>query len=142
MKAELDYSRNYIRLRVTVTDAGCWEWNLRLFPSGYGGCVPRLGGGYAHRASYEAFVGPIPDGLQIDHLCRNRGCVNPAHLEPVTIQENLRRRDAANRRATCVNGHEWTPANTHVRVRGSRECRLCMRDRTRAYRARQHVDGA
>lgn len=77
---------------------------------------------------YEAFVGPIPDGLQIDHLCRVRHCVNPAHLEPVTIAENVRRGAAA--QTHCKYGHEYTPENTVIH-HGGRECRTCNRIRSR-----------
>ncbi len=82
---------------VVESPNGCWEWNGSRFKTGYG--KMRIDGRTVsvHRASYEAHVGPIPDGLQIDHLCRNRPCCNPAHLEPVTASENLRRAAAARR---------------------------------------------
>lgn len=78
---------------VERTDAGCWRWTGRLSSAGYGETSGERHGVkvLAHRVSYETFVGPIPDGLHIDHLCRNRACINPEHLEPVTLQENLRR---------------------------------------------------
>lgn len=83
---------DYIQSRVQVDEAGCWIWQLATSTSGYG--VVRLWRwrGYAHRYTYTHLVGPIPEGLQLDHLCRVRRCVNPAHLEPVTNHVNVLRR--------------------------------------------------
>lgn len=84
-----------------------------------------------HRVVYEALVGPIPDGMVIDHLCRQPSCVNPAHLEPVTRRENVLRGltlPAANARKThCKHGHEFTPENTYLFPTGTRGCRTCAR---------------
>lgn len=119
---------------------GCWEWSGGRDTHGYSqwGLDRRSAG--AHRWAYEHFVGPIPDGLVIDHLCRNRACVNPAHLEPVSNVENIRRGvspPALNARKThCGNGHEFTPENTRVNRSGDRACRACGREASRRYRER------
>lgn len=128
--------------------SACWEWVGARLDRGYG-VMGRPGGGsrLAHRISYEVFVGPIPDGLTIDHLCRNTWCVNPAHLEPVSQGENVRRGDAgletgARQRAKthCPAGHAYTGENTRVDRHGKRSCLTCERtgdrDRKRAMRAR------
>jgi hypothetical protein len=77
--------------KYVVEDSGCWRWTGSVGSSGYGHIVVNRHGKCAHRAVYEVAVGPIPDGLELDHLCVNRSCVNPDHLEPVTRSENLRR---------------------------------------------------
>lgn len=125
----------------------CWEWAGWKERDGYGvQWVTGVGNRRAHRIAYELWVGPIPDGLTLDHLCRNRGCVNPAHLEPVTSVENVARGDTPsvrNRAKThCDHGHEFTPATTYARAGGKRECKVCVRDRMRARRARQRLECA
>jgi hypothetical protein len=115
--------------------SGCWTWTGAL-RNGYGDtCVD--GERYAHRWSYEHFVGPIPDGLTIDHLCRNKRCVNPAHLEPVAMRENILRSDSASavnaRKTHCIRGHRL-PAPSVMNSRQERICRPCERIR-RARRA-------
>lgn len=125
-----------IKALSTITETGCWEWQANMSNSGYGQLRvtrPKRRTLLAHRASYEAFIGPIPDGLQIDHLCRNKRCCNPEHLEPVTHAENMRRRDAAI--TSCPAGHPYDDKNTYRDRRGKRHCRACSRDRAAAKRA-------
>ena len=112
----------------------CWEWTAAK-TQGYGTfCLnqtPQGRTGRAHRIAYELLVGPIPPDKQIDHLCRNRACVNPAHLELVTSRTNTLRgegRTAHNARKThCPRGHAYTPENTLVSKGGERFCRECRR---------------
>lgn len=125
------------RERLTKTES-CWLWTGVINVDGYAMFWNGKRTIGAHRWSYEHFVGPIPKGLELDHLCRVRHCVNPSHLEPVTHQENVRRAGPPwNAGAThCKNGHELTTENT--RMRGScRICRACAAECQRRYRARQ-----
>lgn len=116
-------------------DGGCWNWEANRQAAGYGHFAPKHGThALAHRLSYELLVGPIPDGLQIDHLCRNKSCVNPSHLEPVTAQVNMLRAPtlaAVNAAKTsCPRGHAYDETNTYVRKgttdRGCRKCRTAQ----------------
>jgi hypothetical protein len=123
---------------------GCWLWTNSLTEDGYGRFWPDRTRVLAHRFAYELIVGPIPEGLQLDHLCRVRRCVNPAHLEPVTAAENARRSPVTlstinSRKTHCVNGHELTAGNTAVDKRGWRACRACVRIRKKAYRSARRV---
>lgn len=111
---------------------GCWEWTERHHRDGYGRLV-RNGRTYgAHQWFYEHYIGPVPNGLELDHLCRNRVCVNPTHLEAVTHRVNsLRGAAPAARNAHkthCPKGHPYDEANTLVSV-GGRYCRACRRQR-------------
>lgn len=130
--------------RSVETDGGCLVYGGPLNNHGYG----RLNVGssrdpkrkqiLAHRAVYEAMVGPIPEGMVIDHLCRVRNCVKPEHLEAVTQAENLRRGNRwAEPRTHCSHGHELTPENVKETPSGRRECRTCKRISDAAYRDRR-----
>lgn len=116
--------------KVLHTEAGCWEWVGARSSSGYG--TVWIGGvNYLpHRIAYELLVGPIPEGMQMDHLCRNKFCCNPSHVEPVTAKENMARRPDV-RKSHCKHGHELTVENLIVKRRGSgrveRNCRECER---------------
>ncbi|MFB7555352.1 HNH endonuclease signature motif containing protein [Streptomyces brevispora] len=117
----------------------CWTWTGYRDRDGYGRFTSQGRTYMAHRYAYTRLVGPIPPGLVIDHLCRNPGCVNPRHLEPVTAAENTRRSEPA-KRTHCVRGHEFTPANTYYRTPGSggvRQCRACNADAVARYKARK-----
>jgi len=120
---------------------GCWEWIASRDPNGYGriwaeGSRVVM----AHRLVYEMVVGPIPDGLFLDHLCRNRGCVRPDHLEPVTCRENTLRGESpaaiGARKTHCLRGHELTAENNYF-VQGKRSCRTCRRAANNAYYRRK-----
>lgn len=106
--------------------SNCWIWNGYVEANGYG----RFGSSWAHRRAYQMEVGAIPDGHQIDHLCRNRRCVRPDHLESVSHQENLRRAKALI--SACPKGHAYDDANTYINRRGGRVCRACNRSRSAA----------
>lgn len=117
---------------------GCWRWKGSTAINGYGQFCFNGKQVVAHRASYELFVGEIPHGLVLDHLCRNRACVNPAHLEPVTLVENSRRASLGKSRPKkthCNKGHEFTPENTGL-AGGRRYCRECSRATSRLRRQR------
>jgi hypothetical protein len=131
--------------KVKKTD-GCWVWTAATDSGGYGRfntSRPTRKMKRAHRIAYELMAGPIPDGLQIDHLCRNRGCVNPAHLEPVTQTVNQRRGVSATK-AACKHGHAYTPENTKWKVggKGLKSCRACRAIHERSARARRLAAGA
>lgn len=117
---------------------GCWEWRGAFRGPGEYGRIRHEGRQLqAHRVSYEINVGPIPEGLTLDHLCGNRPCVNPAHLEPVTAGENARRYMLG--RTHCKWGHLFD-GGSYINSQGRRVCLACCRARTNAYAARKRAE--
>lgn len=151
-KAQID--RVLARLGPYPGPGPCWLWPGALTGTGYGKAKPGPEGGTwtVHRVTYEHMVGPIPDGLDLDHTCHtadcpepepcsHRRCANPAHLEPVTRRTNLGRGKHNHRGKThCKQGHEFTPENTYVSTKNPawRVCAECQRAATRRYQARLH----
>lgn len=128
-----------IQARIVIDTDGCWVWQGSKC-NGYG----VVGRGrrtdstmQTHRAMYEIMVGPVPVGLQLDHLCRNRACCNPAHLEPVTQRENILRGLGSSaqhaRQTECLRGHPFDDINTRTTTTGARVCRTCHRERNASY---------
>lgn len=116
---------------VEVAATGCWLWQARISGNGYGYSSAWGRTWLAHRLAYTLMVAPIPAGLTIDHLCRVRHCINPTHLEAVTLAENIRRAAAAV--THCPRRHAYTQDNTYQSPRGTggRRCRSCSRRRKR-----------
>lgn len=123
--------------KIEKTDT-CWNW-LGWSKSGYGGLSKDGKRHRAHRYIYELLVGKIPEGLEIDHLCRNKKCVNPEHLEPVTHSENMRRTKGFRKRKThCVKGHEFTKENTRIVNDKKKDlyypvCKICSKARNKKW---------
>jgi hypothetical protein len=129
----INYSAERIeRFVERVPFSGCWIWIGFIDWYGYG----RVGKKQSHRVAYELVNGPIPEGLVIDHLCRVRCCVNPAHLEAVTRAVN-NERGAWSSKTHCAQGHEFDVNNTGTRTNGGRYCKECQREANRvSYRKR------
>lgn len=123
------HSRFWAKVRKDPS-TGCWEWTAAT-SDGYGHFAVKKGDiRAAHRVAWEMLRGPVPDGLHIDHLCRNRACVNPDHMEPVSCRTNILRGIGPSARHAikthCPQGHEYSPDNTY-HYRGQRHCRACRR---------------
>lgn len=117
---------------------GCWRWTAMKTRGGYGRVKVKRVSKYAHRVVFEWLRSEIPEGLELDHLCRNRDCVNPDHLEPVTRLENNRRIPkevhSSSRKTHCPQGHPYDEENT-LHWKGQRRCKACRRD----YKLRRKV---
>lgn len=116
---------------VVIKHNGCWQWTGAKNPKGYGTFRADGRNVAAHRYSYELFCGPFPRGLVSGHLCRNHGCVNPSHIEPVTNRENILRGVGVTaikaRQTHCAHGHLLSGGNLIRRRNGQRGCRECFR---------------
>ena len=127
-------------------ETSCWVWDGRKDHKGYGKLYDQGKVVFAHVKNYRETIGEIPDGLELDHLCRQRDCVNPHHLEPVTHQENCRRGNNGINSSTkthCPQGHPYDEANTYHPPggRAHRTCRICRRNASNKY-SRKHRSGA
>lgn len=136
-----------LRKRLVADEAGCLNWTGALTHNGYGEVGNGIGGKVrVHRLAYEVARGPISAGLEIDHLCRNRRCCNPDHLEAVTREENIARGNAPHivnaKKTECKHGHPFSPENTRINRRGARVCIACESgaNATRPSRARPNAD--
>lgn len=131
--------------KVVRTDT-CWLWTGATNSRGYGCWGVNGVSQLAHRVAYAVLVGPIPAGLTIDHLCRVKTCVNPDHLEAVTLRENIIRAHVAAGQTHCINGHEYTPGNTYMKPRDqgatSRICRKCNYEACKRLRAKAKASAA
>jgi hypothetical protein len=143
--------REDVRLqgKVRIAPSGCWEWQGYIRPNGYGSFYFRGRPTTAHRAAYQIFVGPVGERADLDHLCRNRRCVNPDHLEIVSRRENCRRGimgqvNAERERAKtcCRNGHAYVEDNVHIAPQGWRRCCICRRENQRRARSARAMRGS
>lgn len=130
--------------RISVSEDGHWLWQGYISPKGYGKINFEGANRMAHRVVYTLLVGDIPENLQIDHVCRVRHCVCPAHLETVTTQENTRRGLCGKHQAAkthCPQGHPLEAGNLAPRTasRSWRQCLTCTRERARIYRAKRRA---
>lgn len=126
-RVALSASQKFEKFAVQGNDDECWEWNGYKNPGGYALIRFSKYNIRAHRYAFETYIGPIPEGLVLDHICRNRGCVNPHHVRPMTRVENMLIGTRSNQnkgKTHCIRGHEFTPENTIV-SNGKRGCRIC-----------------
>ncbi len=130
MNSLFDAIPDYIACRIVPLDSGCWRFNGYHHRIGYAQVWDRERGKtyVAHRSIYEKLFGLVRPGLELDHLCRNRWCVNPSHVEPVTHTENVRRGNRTNHSGACQKGHIFTPENTYWNPSGFNACRTCKKE--------------
>jgi hypothetical protein len=137
-RARLDRARDQRFWSKVDKTASCWLWTGYVNNHGYGVFGRHRQTQYVHRFAYERLVGPIPEGLELDHLCRTPSCVNPEHLEAVTHRENSLRSDSPHareaRQTHCIHGHPFSKSNTYVTKLGKRQCRQCAARRMRERR--------
>ena len=132
--------------KIDRIESGCWLWTGAKTEGGYGTLAYGGRRRLAHRVMFALLKNPIPPHLTLDHLCRNRSCINPDHLDPVSLEENVRRgwvadRERPNRnkeKASCPRGHLYDEANTYVDPAGGRKCRRCIREA----KARMRLDAS
>jgi hypothetical protein len=121
--------RNVVR----VPESGCWLWEGAVSKLGYGRIAFEGKAKFAHRVAFTTLVGEVPDGMELDHLCKVRSCVNPYHLEPVTRLENMKRSGAfvyRQQRSHCPKGHELTEDNKYFAACSNKYlCRACLKAR-------------
>lgn len=127
--------------KIKKLPSGCWIWQSSCNSQGYGTFWYRGKSVLAHRFAYAVIVSEIPPGLELDHLCRTPKCVNPAHLEPVTHRENVKRWSKTI--VNCPAGHPYTPDNTYIFPRGRRgkRCRQChaVEEKSRRFRLKESI---
>lgn len=116
-----------------LAEGPCWIWTACLYKqNGYGAVSYKLKAQPAHRVLYLLVLGDVPTGMELDHLCRNRACCNPAHLEPVTHQVNCKRGNASLLPTHCIRGHEYTEGSYYV-TKKQRVCKKCHRLNEKRY---------
>lgn len=130
--------KKFLKERVSIDQSGCWNWKLYTRKDGYGQITTKQGVDVAHRTAYMVFIGEIPNDLVVDHLCRNRKCINPKHVELVSRGENVLRGETGaginSRKKVCLNGHPFSKENTYIRVQKkngklARNCKACRKNR-------------
>ena len=141
--SDADLRRFWAKVQLPDPDTGCMLWTAAKTSAGYGAF--RLGGVLyrAHRISFTLAYGEIPQGMVLDHICRNRACVAPEHLEVVSQRENVLRGEGLaaqnSARTHCPRGHAYAGANLYVAPDGRRYCRTCRREKQRNYRRAKRI---